>query len=120
MIELAGGVDALGEAGEPSFRVEWEEVTRSRADIIVLMPCGYDLAQTLAEFEKMRLPAAWENIPAVCTGRVVAVDASGYCSRPGPRTVTGIEILADILHPWRVDILLPEQSVGRLAQPGTP
>ena len=116
MVECAGGIDALGEAGKASFRVEWGQVARSQAEIIVLMPCGYDLEQTLNEFERMRLPDGWQNIPAVAAGCVFAVDASSYCSRPGPRTVTGIEILASLLHPSRLDFPLPVASVAPASQ----
>ncbi len=116
MVECAGGTDVLGEAGKPSFRIDWDEVTQSGADIVVLMPCGYDLGQTLNEFDRMRLPDGWPNLPAVAAGCVFAVDASSYCSRPGPRTATGIEILASLLHPSRLDFPLPVASVAPASQ----
>jgi iron complex transport system substrate-binding protein len=115
MVECAGGIDALGKPGQPSFRVEWEQVTRSEADIVVLMPCGYDLTQALDEFARLPLPERWSDLPAVLRQRVFAVDATSYCSRPGPRTVTGIEILAEIFHPQRVDVHPPIDAAQRIS-----
>ncbi|MGH9777421.1 MAG: cobalamin-binding protein [Candidatus Acidiferrales bacterium] len=110
MVECAGGIDALGQAGKPSFRVDWKQVTQSQADIAVLMPCGYDLKQTLAEFTRLPLPEPWPDLPAVRRGQVFAVDATSYCSRHGPRVVTGIEILAHLIHPDAASVPLPPKS----------
>ncbi|MBI2955794.1 MAG: cobalamin-binding protein [Acidobacteria bacterium] len=98
MVEKAGGVDALGRVGEPSRRVSWEEVLTSRPDVIVVMPCGYRLAQTVAECRGVRFPPGWDALPAVRAGRVFAVDANSYFSRPGPRLVRGLQLLASVLH----------------------
>jgi len=115
MVDCAGGVDVLGQIGKPSFRVDWKQVTQSLADIAVLMPCGYDLRQTLEEFAGLRLPEGWHNLPAARRGQVFAVDATSYCSRHGPRVVTGIEILASLFHPRQADFPLPARSVARAA-----
>ena len=98
MVARAGGMDALGRAGEPSFRVEWETIFAAQADVIVLMPCGYGLNQVAREFRDLTLPDRWHDIPAVRNGRVFLVDASGFFSRPGPRLATGVAILADAFH----------------------
>jgi iron complex transport system substrate-binding protein len=96
MIDLAGGEDALGMAGERSRTVEWSEVAASAPEVVVSMPCGYGTEraarETLAQDERLRALGA----------TVVAVDASSYFSRPGPRLVDGIELLAHLLHPDRV------------------
>jgi iron complex transport system substrate-binding protein len=93
MVELAGGTDVFGRADKPSFRVDWEEIEESRPDLVVAMPCGYGLEKTLSDCREARLPA----------GRPIhAVDANSYFSRPGPRLVTGVEVLAHLLHPDRV------------------
>jgi len=96
MIELAGGEDALGLAGERSRTADWAEVQAAQPDVIVSMPCGYSTEraaeETLAARERLARTGA----------RVVAVDASAYFSRPGPRLVGGIELLAHLLHPDRV------------------
>jgi iron complex transport system substrate-binding protein len=115
MVDCAGGIDVLGQIAKPSFPVDWKQVTQSEADFVVLMPCGYDLKQTLAEFAGLRLPKRWHDLPAVRTGRVFALDASSYCSRHGPRVVTGIEILASVFHPHRSAFELPAGSVAPVA-----
>lgn len=97
LIEMAGGVDALGFAGEHSEQSTWDLVAAANADVIVCMPCGYDLDR--AHQEAMRYADALRE-----TGvpRIVAVDGSAYFSRPGPRLVDGLELLGHILHPDRV------------------
>jgi len=98
MVERAGGVDALGRAGEPSFRVEWEAVCAAHPEVIAIMPCGYGLEQARAEFRKLSLPPGWDRTPAARDGCVFLVEASGYFSRPGPRLAEGLAILADAIH----------------------
>lgn len=102
MVERAGGVDVLGRAGEPSRRVDWETILASRPDVVVVMPCGYGLEETVAEFRATQLPPGWADLPAVKAQRVFAVDANSYFSRPSPRLVTGLRVLAALLHPDRV------------------
>ena len=97
MIELAGGEDVLGFPGEPSQVSSWEAVAAAQPEVIVVMPCGYDAARARRE----ALAHAGE-LAALGARLVVAVDASAYFSRPGPRLVDGLELLAHILHPERV------------------
>jgi iron complex transport system substrate-binding protein len=99
MVAKAGGEDVLGRPGEPSFRVTAEQIENSRPDIIVAMPCGYNLARATEELRATRLPEAWSALPAVREKRIFAVDANSYFSRSGPRLADGIVILAQILHP---------------------
>jgi iron complex transport system substrate-binding protein len=94
LIDLAGGRDVLGFAGEHSEQRTWEEVIASAPEIVVVMPCGYDAEIAHREAEMHR-----EQLLAVGAGEVVAVDAAAYFSRPGPRIVDGLELLAGILHP---------------------
>ncbi|MDQ6834815.1 MAG: ABC transporter substrate-binding protein [Actinomycetota bacterium] len=94
LIDLAGGEDALGFPGESSEERTWAEVRAAQPDIVVVMPCGYDVEIAHREAEMHRTQLA-----AVGAGEVVAVDASAYFSRPGPRIVDGLELLAHILHP---------------------
>src|SRR6202790_3130860 len=93
MVARAGGLDVLGRAGEPSFRVEWDTIFAAQPDVIVLMPCGYGLNQVAKEFRDLALPERWDDMPAVRNGRIFLVDASGYFSRPGPRLAAGVAIL---------------------------
>jgi iron complex transport system substrate-binding protein len=101
MVARAGGVDVLGHAGKPSFRVEWETILAAQPEVIVIMPCGYRLDRALAEFQALPLPRDWQDLPAVRNGRVFVVEASGYFSRPGPRLADGLSILADAIHSVR-------------------
>jgi len=99
MVFKAGGEDVLGRAGEASFRVTAEDVARSRADLIVVMPCGYNLDRAVAEVSNMQIPQIWRNLPAVREGRIFAVDANSYFSRPGTRLADGVALLAKSFHP---------------------
>ena len=99
MVELAGGVDVFGKAEKPSFRVEWDDVFEARPDVVVIMPCGYGLEKTIGEYRNTTFPDGWHDMPAVRQGRVYAVDANSYFSRPGPRLVTGVELLSQMFHP---------------------
>jgi iron complex transport system substrate-binding protein len=97
LIEYAGGFDVLGMTGEHSEQRTWEEVAAARPEVIVVMPCGYDAERALEEAYDFA-----DELADVGARRVVAVDAAAYFSRPGPRLVDGLELLAHILHPDRV------------------
>ncbi len=99
MIRLAGGRDELSREGAPSVQVSWEEIARYDPDIVVLMPCSFGLERTIKEFSAVQLPAAWQRLNAVKFRRVYAVEGATYFSRSGPRTIDGLEILAEIIHP---------------------
>ena len=99
LVELAGGVELLGRPGEAAARVPWEAVVEAAPDVLVLACCGYDVVRTLADVPLMRERAGWSSIPAVRNGEVWVVDGSAYFSRPGPRIVDSLELLATILHP---------------------
>jgi iron complex transport system substrate-binding protein len=94
LIEYAGGEDVLGFPGEHSEERTWDEVRLSRPDIVIVMPCGFEAELAYREAEMHR-----EQLASVGAGEVVAVDAAAYFSRPGPRIVDGLELLAHILHP---------------------
>ena len=100
MVRIAGGEEVLAGPGEPSRRLSWEEVFEAAPEVLVLMPCGFGARRTVEEACRV-LPAVsgWNDLPAVREGRVWAVDANSYFSRPAPRLVEGVEILARILHP---------------------
>ena len=94
LIEYAGGEDVLGFAGEHSEEVSWERVRAAQPDVVIVMPCGYDAEIAHREAEMHR-----DQLAAIGAGEVVAVDAASYFSRPGPRIIDGLELLAHILHP---------------------
>ena len=97
MIELAGGKDGLGRPGEPSWTASWDQLAAARPDVVVVMPCGYDAARAYEESFAYR-----ERLSSLGARRIVAVDASSYFSRPSPRLVDGLELMAHLLHPDRM------------------
>lgn len=97
LIELAGGIDVLGLPGEKSKTVEWETLAAARPEVVVCMPCGYDAPRAAAE-----AMAFAGRLASLGARSIAAVDASAYFSRPGPRLVDGLELLAHLLHPERV------------------
>lgn len=120
MIAMAGGADVFGRARTPSFRVTPEEIIDAAPEILVIAPCGYSSEQAREEYRSLRLPEAWQDIPAVRNGHVFALNANSYFSRPGPRLVTGLAILAKVFHPYiqvspavEATIL----SIGEVARP---
>ena len=94
LIEYAGGYDVLGMAGEHSEQRSWDDVRAARPEIVIVMPCGYDADRALEEAESYA-----DELASLGARRVVAVDAAAYFSRPGPRLVEGLELLAHILNP---------------------
>ncbi len=107
LIELAGGEDVLGMTGEPSEMCSWERVAAARPEIVLVMPCGYEAQRARQE--------ALEHAGALCSlgaQRLVAVNASAYFSRPGPRLIDGIELLAAILHPERFEPPPSDRALG--------
>ena len=97
LIEYAGGEDVLGLSGERSRTAEWDEVAASEPEVVVVMPCGYD-APRAGEEARTYL----RELAGLGAERIVAVNASAYFSRPGPRLIDGIELLGHILHPQRL------------------
>jgi iron complex transport system substrate-binding protein len=94
LIEYAGGEDVLGFAGEHSEERSWQDVAAAQPDVVIVMPCGYDAEIAHREAEMHR-----DELLAIGAGEIVAVDAAAYFSRPGPRIVEGLELLAHIIHP---------------------
>jgi iron complex transport system substrate-binding protein len=103
LIEHAGGIDLLGMSGEHSERREWGEVRAAQPEVVVVMPCGYDAERAADEAYEYA-----DELESLGARRIVAVDAAAYFSRPGPRLVDGLELLAHVLHPDR----LPERPDG--------
>jgi iron complex transport system substrate-binding protein len=99
MVSAAGGTDVAGMSGEPSHRMRWPDVAALEPDVVVLAPCGFDLDRTLSEVVPLDLSAHLLGTPARQESRVFAVDANAMFSRPGPRVVDGVELLAHLLHP---------------------
>ncbi len=102
-VAVAGGMDVLGVAGERSRRLSADELRAAAPEVLLCMPCGYRLEGAAEQLGILRAQPFWNELPAVSSGQVYAVDGSWYFNRPGPRVIDGIEILAKILHPdaWR-------------------
>src|SRR5688500_1064519 len=115
IVEYAGGINGLSSTGEPSRRMDMDEATQLNPDIIVLMPCGFDIEQTFKELPVIASNEKWKSLQAVKNGNVYAVNANVYFSKPGPRTVVGLEIMAKILHPETSQhITVPKDSYKKI------
>jgi len=113
MIALAGGHDVLGRKGEPSAKVEWRQIIDAKPEVIVLMPCGFDTRRTIRESTPLRILKGWNDLPAVKAGNVYALNGNAYFSRPGPRLINGLEILARIIHPETATEAMPPADGAR-------
>jgi iron complex transport system substrate-binding protein len=99
MVQLAGGLDVLAQPGNPSRVVTWNEVLAAAPDVLIVMPCGFSVERTHTElFHLMQQPGQW-RLSADLEQHTFLVDASSYFSRPGPRLIDGVELLAALLHP---------------------
>lgn len=99
LIELAGGVSLFGVAGKHSPWMSWESLQASDPDVILVLPCGYDLKKTREEMPALTRQPGYSELRAVREGRVYLADGNQYFNRPGPRLVESLEILAELLHP---------------------
>jgi iron complex transport system substrate-binding protein len=99
LVELAGGVDELARAGRPSTRIEWERVLEFSPEVMVLTCCGYKLPRVIQEAETLARYPGFHDLPAAKANRVFATNGSDYFSRPGPRIIDSLEILAHLVHP---------------------
>ena len=113
MVEMAGGIDGLGMKGKPSVQIEWERVVKYAPEVVILMPCGFDVERAVREVPLLTRLPGWSDLPAVQRGQIYAVNATAYFSRSGPRLVDGLELLAKILHPE----LFPGAIPGEAARP---
>ncbi len=99
LVRLAGGIEQVGQEGRPSRTLRWDEVLESQPEVIFIACCGFGVKRTLRDLPRLRSILGWEAMPAVRSNRVYVTDGSHYFSRPGPRLVSSLEILAHTLHP---------------------
>lgn len=99
LVSMAGGHPLFGHVGRHSPWLPWEDLTAAQPDVLVVMPCGYDLKEGRQAIDQLTQMPAWQSLQAVKEGRVFLVDGDQYFNRPGPRLVDSLEILAEILHP---------------------
>ena len=116
MIETAGGENLISVERMPSRKMKFKEIKSANPDIIVIMPCGFDVKRTISEYNNVLAENPdWNELKAVKENNVYAVDANSYFSKPSLRTITGIEILAQIIHPDIFGSLqLPEDSFTKI------
>jgi len=117
MIESAGGENLISTEKMPSRKMKLEEIQEVNPDIIVMMPCGFDVKRTISEYNSVLAEDPdWNELKAVKENNVYAVDANSYFSKPSLRTITGIEVLAKIIHPDVFgDLQLPEDSFTKIS-----
>jgi iron complex transport system substrate-binding protein len=113
-VRRAGGWELLGREGDRAVETSWSAIREVDPEVIVLMPCGFHLGETVRAWEAMPRPSGWDEIRAVAEGRVYAVDGSAHFSRPGPRVVDGIEVLAEVFDPLAFDGMATPESWTRL------
>jgi iron complex transport system substrate-binding protein len=99
LIAMAGGKNLFGEAGKHSPWMNWRQLVESNPDVIVVSPCGFDIARTMQEMNLLTDRPEWPQLKAVQAHRVYVADGNQFFNRPGPRVVESLEIAAEILHP---------------------
>jgi iron complex transport system substrate-binding protein len=118
LVEIAGGSDPVARKGEDSTRIEWQTVVAAQPEVLVLACCGFTAERTLEDLPTLVRYPAWDELPAVRAGRVYAVDGCSYFSRPGPRLVDSLEILAEILHPELFAGWFPQRGIVHVGAAG--
>ena len=114
MVELAGGANCFGDKETGSFPLEWSKIVESQPQVIILMPCGFDVKRGLQDLPLLSQQEGWDSLPAVRDHRVYVIDAGAYTSRSGPRLVDGLEIMAEMIHPELFSGMIPESGALRL------
>ena len=104
LVELAGGVDGLGVPGAKSRTLDWQEVIDWRPEVVLISCCGFTAERTMQELGVLTQVAGWTDLPAVQQSRVFVTDGSSYFSRPGPRLVDSLELLAHVIHPREFEL----------------
>ena len=113
MVELAGGDNCFGNKAHGSSRLVWGDVVASQPEIIILMPCGFGLKRSVEDLPLLTQKEGWESLPAVQNNQVYVIDAGAYTSRLGPRLITGLEIMAEIIHPELFSGMIPQSASHR-------
>lgn len=99
LVKMAGGDNLFGADGAHSPWLEWRDLVRADPDVVVVMPCGYDIPRATGELATLAAQPGWSDLSAVKSANVFITDGNQYFNRPGPRLVDSLEILAEILHP---------------------
>ena len=113
MVDLAGGTNSFGDKDTGTLKLDWDEVVASQPEVIIMMQCGFDVKRALEDMPIMTAKDGWASLPAVKNNRVYVIDAGAYTSRSGPRLVTGLEIMAEMIHPEIFSGMIPEAAALR-------
>lgn len=116
LVTLAGGIDLLGAAGQPSSTLSWPDIVAAQADVLFIACCGFSMDRALQDVRQLQQESFWNKIPAVAQGRVFVADGNQFYSRPGPGLLDGLEIMAHALHPQ----VHPVSSYGSCVLPVQP
>ncbi|HXH92337.1 MAG TPA: ABC transporter substrate-binding protein [Thermoanaerobaculia bacterium] len=103
LIELAGGINLLGEANGHSPWITWNDLAEADPDVITVFPCGFRIGETIRDWDLLQSHAEWRTLRAVREDRIFVLDGNQYFNRPGPRLAESAEILAEIFHPQAFD-----------------
>ncbi|MFN8450173.1 MAG: cobalamin-binding protein [Anaerolineae bacterium] len=103
LVQMAGGIELFGKAGQHSPWLYWDDLWAADPDVIVVLPCGFDIERARAEMPALTRQPGWKTLRAIRSGQVYLTDGNQYFNRPGPRLVESLEILAEILHPDTFD-----------------
>ncbi len=116
LVHLAGGRDDLTSEGQHSSYADWQQIADWDPQVVVIMPCGFDLERAISEAQVLPGLPRWSQLSAVRTGRVFAVDGNAYFNRSGPRLVDSLEILGHLFHPQRFEppLAKPQRAWRRL------
>ena len=110
IIDRAGGVEVIGQAGVPSRRLTWKQVVDGRPEVVIVAPCGFKLERAELELRAIEDRPEWRDLPAVRNGGVVIVDGSALFSRPGPRLETSLRVAAAAIDPETCVDLAPAEG----------
>lgn len=111
LVELAGGRPVLAHPGADSQRLDWDAIAAADPDVIIVAPCGFDLAAAVRAVHELESGAAWNALRAVRHGSIAIVDGNAYVNRPGPRLLDSAEIFAAAIHP-ELSAQLPSHAAG--------
>ncbi len=115
MVEIAGGEDALGLAGQDSRKITWDRVLAYDPEVLILMPCGFEVGRAVEDLPLLARNDGWRSVAAVRSGAVFATSSSAYYSRPGPRLVDGLELMGRMIHPEAFGGEMPPERARKVA-----
>jgi iron complex transport system substrate-binding protein len=114
LVEIAGGRECLGRGGEPSREISWNDLAGSAAELRIIAPCGRDLRRAVSESSRLEASPRWPQVATMVQRRIFCCDGSAYFSRPGPRLIETLDILAELIDPDRFPGRAPPGSFQQI------